>query len=66
MLIFEPEFKALEQEHGKPTPGPVVNAGKQAYFFDVFVFVDRLNELAHKHGQYLVKGVYQDAREDQP
>ena len=53
---FDPEFQA-EQEHGKTTPGPVVNAGKHAYYLDVFVFVDRLNELARKYGQHLVQDV---------
>ena len=47
MGIFELKFKALEQEHGNTIPGPVVNAGKHAYIFDVFVFVDRLNEPAY-------------------
>ena len=55
--FFDPEFQALEQEHGKTTPGPVVNAGKHAYYLDIFVFVDRLNELARKYGQDLVKDV---------
>ena len=54
--FFDPEFQA-EQEHGKSTPGPVVNAGKHAYYLDVFVFVDRLNELTRKHGENLVKDV---------
>lgn len=47
--FFDPGFQP-EQEHGKTTPGPVVNAGKYAYYLDVFVFVDRLKELARKHG----------------
>ena len=47
--FFDPGFQP-EQEHGKTTPGPVVNAGKHAYYLDVFVFVDRLKELARKHG----------------
>ena len=42
---FDPEFEA-EQEHGKSTPGPVVNAGKHAYYLDIFVFADRINELS--------------------
>ena len=47
--FFDPGFQP-EQEHGKTTPGPVVNAGKHVYYLDVFVFVDRLKELARKHG----------------
>ena len=38
--FFDPNFKA-EQEHGNTTPDPVVNAGKNAYHLDVFVFVER-------------------------
>ena len=53
---FDPEFQA-EQEHGKTTPGLVVNAGKHAYYLDIFVFVDRLNELSRKYGQYVVQDV---------
>ena len=53
---FDPGFQA-EQEHGKTTPGPVVNAGKHAYYLDIFVFIDRLNELARKYGQNLVQDV---------
>ena len=41
---FDPDFKPSEQEHGNTTPGPVVNVGKHAYYLDVFVFVDYLNE----------------------
>ena len=55
--FFDPEFQASEQEHRKSTPGPVVNAGKHAYYLNIFVFVDRLNELARKHGQHLVQDV---------
>ena len=47
--FFDPGFQP-EPEHGNTTPGPVVNAGKHAYYLDVFVFVDRLKELARKHG----------------
>ena len=47
--FFDPGFQP-EQEHRKTTPGPVVNAGKYAYYLDVFVFVDHLKELARKHG----------------
>ena len=53
---FDPGFQA-EQEHGKTTPGPVINAGKHAYYLDIFVFIDRLDELARKHGQHRVKDV---------
>ena len=53
---FNPGFQA-EQEHGKTTPSPVVNAGKHAYYLDIFVFIDRLNELARKYGQNLVQDV---------
>ena len=52
---FDPGFQASEQEHGKTTPGPVVNAGKHAYYLDIFVFVDRLNELARKYGPAAVQ-----------
>ena len=55
--FFDPEFQASEQEHGKTTPGPVVNAGKHVYYLDVFVFVDRLNELNRKHGPDRIKDV---------
>ena len=55
--FFDPEFQASEQEHGRTTPGPVVNAGKHAYYLDIFVFVDRLNELNRKHGSDRVKDV---------
>ena len=54
--FFDPDFKA-EQEHGKTIPGPVVNAGKHAYYLDVFVFVDRLNELKRKYGPERVQDV---------
>ncbi|KAL2036557.1 hypothetical protein N7G274_010710 [Stereocaulon virgatum] len=54
---FDPGFQASEQEHGKSTPGPVVNAGKHAYYLDIFVFVDRLNELSRKYGPYAVQDV---------
>ena len=47
---FDPDFKPSEQEHGNTTPSPVVNAGKHAYYLDVFVFVDHLNELKRKYG----------------
>ena len=47
--FFDPGFQA-EPEHGNTTPGPVVNAGKHVYYLDVFVFVDRLKELARKQG----------------
>ncbi len=43
--FFDREFQA-EQEHGKTTPGPVVNAGKHAYYLDIFLFVDRINEMS--------------------
>ena len=47
--LFNPRFQA-EPEHGRITPGPVVNAGKHVYYLNVFVFVDRLKELARRHG----------------
>ena len=47
--FFDPGFQP-EPEHGNTTPGPVVNAGKHVYYLDVFVFVDRLKELARKQG----------------
>ena len=53
---FDPEFQA-EQEHRKTTPSPIVNAGKHAYYLNIFVFVDRLNELSRKYGQYVVQDV---------
>ena len=39
---FDPEY---QQEQGS-TNGPVVNAGKYVYYRDVYVFVDRLKDLA--------------------
>ena len=46
--FFDPDFQP-EQEHGNTTPGPVVNASKHVYYLDVFMFVNRLKELARKH-----------------
>ena len=42
---------------GKLHPAPVVNAGKHAYYLDMFVFVDRLSELSREYGQDLVKDI---------
>lgn len=41
---FDPEYK---QEQGT-TSGPVVNAGKHVYYRDVYIFVDRLKDLANR------------------
>ena len=41
---FDPEY---QPEHGQQ--GPVVNAGKYVYYRDVYVFVDRLKDLAMQH-----------------
>ena len=42
---FDPEY---QQEQGN-TQGPVVNAGKYVYYRDVYIFVDRLKDLASQH-----------------
>ena len=55
--FFDPGFQASEQEYGKTTPGPVVNAGKHAYYLDIFVFIDRLKALSRKYGQNAVQDV---------
>ena len=41
---FDPKYQP-EQQSTVP-PGPVVNAGKYVYYRDVYVFVDRLKDLA--------------------
>lgn len=50
---FDPEF---QQEHGN-THGPVVNAGKYVYYRDVYIFVDRLKDLANRKPPDQVKDV---------
>ena len=52
------EFKALEQEYGTATPITEASAGKHTDFFDIFVFVACVNELAHIHGQELERDVF--------
>lgn len=42
---FDPEY---QQEQGATsTPGPIANAGKYVVYRDVYIFVDRLKDLAH-------------------
>lgn len=40
------DSKHQNKSIGKSTPGPEINTGKHAAYFDVFVFVDRLNKLS--------------------
>ena len=47
--FFDPGFQA-EPEYGNTIPRPVVNASKHVYYLNIFIFVDRLKELARKHG----------------
>ena len=42
---FDPDYQQ-EKEQGVTNQGPVVNAEKHVYYRDVYVFVDRLKDLA--------------------
>ena len=52
MSYFDPEY---EKETVKNAP--VVNAGKHVFYRDVYVFVDRLKDLAVQHDDAAVKNV---------
>ena len=46
--FFDPEYR---EEQGATNSGPVVNAGKHVFYRDVYVFVERLKDLAsHRNG----------------
>lgn len=49
---FDPEY---QQEQG--SSGPVVNAGKHVFYKDVYVFTDRLKDLAAQRGESDIKSV---------
>lgn len=49
---FDPEY---QQERGTKTSGPVVNAGKHVYYRDVYVFIDRLKDLANQRNAITIK-----------
>lgn len=50
---FDPEY---QQEQGT-TNGPIVNAGKHVFYKDVYVFTDRLKDLAVQYGETNIKAV---------
>lgn len=50
---FDPEY---QQEQGM-SHGPVVNAGKHIFYKDVYVFTDRLKDLAAQRGESDIKSV---------
>ena len=49
---FDPEY---QQEHG--SNGPVVNAGKHVFYKDIYVFTNRLKDLAVQRGERDTKAV---------
>ncbi|KAM0801511.1 hypothetical protein BDR22DRAFT_888412 [Usnea florida] len=50
---FDPEY---QQEHGSLN-GPVVNAGEYVFYKDVYIFTDRLKDLAVQRGEADIKAV---------
>ena len=50
---FDPEY---QQEHGSSN-GPVVNAGKHVFYKDVYIFTNRLQDLAVQRGEADTKAV---------
>ena len=53
---FDPEYQN-EKEQGSTNNGPVVNAGKYVYYKDIYVFVDRLKDLAKQQGDIKIRNV---------
>lgn len=52
---FDPEY---QQEHGlNGSNGPVVNAGKHVFYKDVYIFTNRLKDLAVQRGEEDTKAV---------
>lgn len=48
---FDPEY----QEEGKKNDTPIINAGKHVFYKDVFVFTERLKDLAKQHGDETIE-----------
>ena len=53
MGYFDFEY---QQEQGT-TNGPIVNAGKHVFYKNIYVFTDRLKDLAVQYGEINIKAV---------
>ena len=60
MGYFDPDYqneKEYRTTSSVVTNNPVVNAGKHIYYRDIYVFVDRLKDLARQHNDVKIRNV---------